>query len=428
MVYILLNIGEIKKFTERKMNEVLVNIVKYVKTRESIIFYDMYYTEMHKIHILDVACEYDNIIIIQSIYNDIGNDDIIHTIVQLSSLETIKYFVEQIGIDKNNVNDRGHNMFISACLRNRDIAVIKYIVKDLRVDPHKLTKCNNIGLFFVRRFDVFKYLIEIIGIRYDHTNMFGDNVLSFACENCCMNIVKYCIDNLHLDPNRVNNDGENLLWAISDWKSPIAHYLLDKVDVTKKNNNGENILFALDPYIDTLKYFLDKGLDINIVNNFGKNVLMRYCEYVDDVDYIKYVLENINYDINYVDYIGDNCLTILINENFFNEKIVEYLLFNGAHIQLSQMTSSKNVKLLCELLDKINVNKITCDILSPTLLSHVKQNMYITDINITNEKEMTISIETNKRVKKESKIMINKMMPFCSNLVDIINSYLWKEI
>ena len=179
---------------------------------------------------------------------------------RFANLETVKYLVEEKGMDINHADDKGWTALT----------------------------CSITG----KSFGIFKYLVEH-GANINVKDKYGKTVLDLAFSlevhtyrklKEYLEIVKYLLDK-DVDINVENEFRLNdLIVKASGWGDlELVKCLLDKgVDINSKDSGSDTALMRACYYekLEVVKYLIKNGADVNIKNDNGKTALNRAEPYI----------------------------------------------------------------------------------------------------------------------------------------------------
>lgn len=165
---------------------------------------------------------------------------------------------------------------------------------------------------------VFSFLNEKWKIDKNYENEFRSSCLHAACEHNDLDMIKYLIDLVQLDPMHKTNDyhGNNCLLSAcrNNPNIDVIKYLINeiKMDIHVKNNNKENCLMLAchkNPNLDIIKYLATK-INVNDVNQQGINCLFLACSLNADLNKIKFLVDQMKTNVGVTDWNRNNCLIV----------------------------------------------------------------------------------------------------------------------
>jgi ankyrin repeat protein len=245
--------------------------------------------------------------------------------------KTFKLLKRAWKIDKNYQNHMDNNCLIIACTYNKNLDMIKYLIHGEKFDLNVTNcyrECCLIRSCVNPNVEIFKYLVLLHNMNKTdiwRVNDMDRNMFAYACvrnENLCMikylyellnplgdifgsdvvgndclilgsgfnrnvQIVKYLVEELKMDPMKKNNESLNCLMfgCVRKNDPSVIKYLVEKVGiehVDKKENNCL-LLAAKNTYenataIPVLKYLIEGlGMDMNYKNKKGYDVIHMAC-------------------------------------------------------------------------------------------------------------------------------------------------------
>lgn len=298
--------------------------------------------------------------------NNQGFDCLMRTCFLNNNVEAVKYYIEVIGMNPLQTNKYQQNCLTLACQLN-DLTVIKYLIEQ-KMDPLYKDIHGYDCLFwacYCNHLDVIKYLVNVIGIekineKKNQSNKKYNYLISACKINTDVRIIKYLIEEVGIDINHQNEDGDNclLIAATTNPEPMIIKYLTEEINMDPNitnakgwnclknaccNNNlkiikylitemGMNINYndmietertnnclldaSMNPNLEVIKYFIEEmRMDIEYSNDIGNNCLLIACALNKNVEIIKYMIEELKMDTNKLNIDGTNCLTLCLHLN-----------------------------------------------------------------------------------------------------------------
>ncbi len=194
------------------------------------------------------------------------------------NLETIKYFVEIIGMNPFQTLLKKQNCLTLACQRN-NITVIKYLIEEKMMDPfYQDAKGYNCLMWacYINNLDEIKYLINVMRIdkiknddKKNHTHDNNYSYLITACRNNTdVNVLKYLIEEIGLDMNHLDSNGNSCFYhAYSNENLDVIKYLIECTTIRIKLYDlplsyYKSILKHLRLNSQRINEFIKKGIKI----------------------------------------------------------------------------------------------------------------------------------------------------------------------
>ena len=284
----------------------------------------------------------------------------------------IKYFIEDLNLDKNTVDENGYSALQFACIGG-NIDIVKYLIEEQNFDINQLDNDGESPIFRAianGHLPIVKYLLGLPNIDKTIRNKDGLNMLHKACFNGELKIIKYLIEIEKMDINDKDNSNYTIFLnacrcnesskELFQYLYHLNPYFLDEVpdsgysplyvacgcgcldgvkyliedchlDVSKdplnKYNVGPPEIAALRGNIEILKYFFEEHIvQKDFVGNMGRTLLQCAC-YVNNMKSIKWLVEEANVDINQIGN-GQTALDIAIFKEC--EETIKYLRSKGA--------------------------------------------------------------------------------------------------
>lgn len=206
------------------------------------------------------------------------------------------------------------DLFCSLCARkNRGmLGFLKKIYAKYSIDlTHKDESGDTALVKSIRKGNsiIFKWLVETGADIYCHNDR-GKTPLHIAALYGKLDIVKYCVEECHMDPNCMDEHGDAVIHSATFAESPeIVDWLVNKagVDINAKNGNGQTPLgravevfcesYDEDDYDAELKWnnspakwLVDHGADIHCIDDNGDSVL-HYAAQSWSMTVAKYFIE-----------------------------------------------------------------------------------------------------------------------------------------
>ena len=224
-------------------------------------------------------------------------DDLPPTVIEAvieGKLDSVRYYLEIQGLDKEKLYGKGFTLLQSACL-SKQPHIVKYLIEE--------TKCNVNASFkghlpihlacIVNCKEIIDYLVDNNYQNIESKNNEGETPLLICSEFGLFDVVKYIIENKHADINQLDKNGLNVLTkAAISGNLELVRYLVDNChcDINYGDENGFTALHraAMKGHLDIVKYFIDeKGMDYDLVDvnnctpamhaiNNGKIDIIRY--------------------------------------------------------------------------------------------------------------------------------------------------------
>jgi ankyrin repeat protein len=180
------------------------------------------------------------------------------------------------------------------------------------------------------RLDLVTYFIDALNGASTDTDNAGKTLLHAACWSDNMELIRYLVEEKHLNTNAQDNDGLTpLVECIQQGKVETFEYLMkqttNSVDTKLVDKSGNNVMHyaAGKGSLSVLKELVDKGVNYNLQNHDGQTP-MDFASKHGNVEAIKYLIDDLH---------------ATYNNNIFNaaEKgyigLVRYLVeFKGASV------------------------------------------------------------------------------------------------
>lgn len=248
------------------------------------------------------------------------------------NLDIIKYFVEDIKINVNQVIDNDHTSFLYLAAQHNQLEIVKYLINN-----HANVECKNpansasaLSIAADKGYiEVVKYLVEHANANINSSLNDGATALILASEKGHLNVVRYLIKDPNIDLSKVTQDGKTPLYYASSYGhfAIVQHLLEDaKIDGDKGMIDGETPLLtaATNGHFKIVKYLIEKGkVDVNKINNKGVSALMVAAAY-GHFEIVKYLSEKAKINVNQYQSNGTTALYYAAAKGHF--EIVKYLI------------------------------------------------------------------------------------------------------
>jgi hypothetical protein len=231
---------------------------------------------------------------------------------QIHGTRVIDYYVETFHMDTNDTNCFGQNCLAIAC-QVADLGLIQHLIERYWMDP--LLKdlngidCLTTAIFFNRDLDVIKYLMDRIG-----QSVINKRYAMKISENNRCNILwdQYVCDNQDILAACENNHNPNVLQHLVETMRIGPENLLSRdslrIGCMRNSANVIKYLFSI----------------VKLDQMIKQQMLFYASRYNPDLDVIKYLVEELNYVVDGIDTVGNNCLLFAAYNP--NPQIIRYMI------------------------------------------------------------------------------------------------------
>lgn len=276
--------------------------------------------------------------------------------------ESIRYSIEQGTTDVDGKNSIGNTNLMIACFFG-NLNVVKYLVKH-NADLHIQNDYGHTCFHWASRsghLEIVKYLLKTNKIFIDHVDNYGCTALYFACQNNCLDVAVYLVNNgARIDVK--NGKGHNILCDAKKTNHvEIVEYLtlIEFETTTLYNlielNDLQNFSAALENLYSTCSSTVGFKHFSDVVNR----CLVKSAKHNKN-NFVSYFIKK-NVNINAIDSFGNTCLIwATVNEN---ADLIKYLLQLGADISIKNvygqsakmLTKTPNISILFEADDLVDI-------------------------------------------------------------------------
>jgi len=273
-------------YDDIKNHHCCVPIEELVKTNN----FEMIYYIIHKFENNVNIIDFDNKSLLMIAYKE-GKKDLVNYLIKHNADPTIH-------------SEEGESLLMLAC-KQKDFEMVKYLIEK-GINPNECSTQHNTPLIHsFPDLKLVKYLIDH-GADINQTDNFGMSPIVVACINGYKEIVEYFLtkENINIESNNFYNSPISVAIENSNWD--IVNILDNRKYYLNKHALVSNQYYPLHHYclkgdFEMVQELIKKGLNVNEPDDYGYTPLMKAC-------------------------IGDN-------DN--GQKTVEYLVTNGADINIS---------------------------------------------------------------------------------------------
>jgi len=208
---------------------------------------------------------------------------------------------------------------------------------------YKLLDDEKLKEFDVGKNEIFKVtkfnIINKIKVndQIDYINKNAINLLEIELFNkTYQNIKKYIESGLDINLKYTDNQSNILQYIIAKGCNDIEliEYLIEekKIDVNYKDVHGYNLIIYIKENTKQIyEYLINKGVDIKFKINIAEMNILQFIivNGSDDIELIKYLIEDIKIDVNYIDKYGNTSLSYL---KVKDKKTFEYLVNKSSNL------------------------------------------------------------------------------------------------
>lgn len=264
-----------------------------------------------------------------------NKDNALIEAVQNQNMNEINFLIEN-GANANFVNKDGENSISEAIqLPNKKLAIslMNKGMGKIKVGQEKNTlahiAANNEQIDILKELHHFK-------VDMDAKNEMGHSVIYSALETRNQEIMDYLINDIKVNLQDVDNDGNNilqvaLLQQLND--TVLFKKLLNlAIDFNSENNQGQNTyeMAILTENKEMVQLFIDKGLNVNQVDKLGNNALHVLLQHKKgNVSFLTELIKK-GTDVNGLNGQGQSPLYVAIVNG--DQKMVEGLINNKVNI------------------------------------------------------------------------------------------------
>jgi ankyrin repeat protein len=273
-------------------------------------------------------------IILESKCNDILYLDYIDNNNNTALLYSALYSMDDIAIEliKNNCDYNKQNSdgltILMIYISNRNINMIKYMTK-LKNINYGLKDMNSKNiLIYLLNNEIYNYWLYFINPQVDieSVDIYNKNVLIYAIESCCFELVYYILMYCKYNPNHKYEYNKTILhYIITYFNSKkcinLIEILINKnIDINLVDTNNRPAFYYAIMFNNksAISYLINiDKLNVNIVDVFGRNALLLYLMNNTKISNFKYndvlkkiISGTINYNI-------EDCYGCTINNNIF---------------------------------------------------------------------------------------------------------------
>ena len=258
---------------------------------------------------------------------------------EFGSVQDVKYFIEQEGVDVNAKGNGGVTALDNASFKNHDIEVLKYLVEkgasvntrddDDHTPLHHAAWYNSV--------DAVKYLVEK-GANVNARDNSRRTPLHHAAHTNSIAVMKYLIDR-GADINAQGEDGETSFHIAASLDPRYVHlaFLVIVMDenVKVQGRIGSRIGIAsqrdtvYDSDVDVLKFLIAQGANALAKDDNGQTALHYAAGNSPNVDVLKFLLD-MKLDVNAKDVGGFTPLHEAVKEE--NVGIIPFLVSQKANV------------------------------------------------------------------------------------------------
>lgn len=350
-----------------------LNILKYIVTEVM----NRYGLDMYRFavdQLLRTAMKLDKIEIIKYFFNE---DEIempfdaydkrflLRVVAHQGTLEQLKFLLDE----KKFVVDRHDKQLLLSAAKGGNVDLIKYLVFEQNLTRNGTGEFRRTALHeaaLAGRLEATRFFVETLHYKVNIRASFGETPAHLAAQEGSLPVLRYLIDEKHADLNAETKTGNSLLhYAAANGHLAIVEYLVDekRMNIELTNDFSSTPLQAAvrEGHLHVIKYLVEeKRANVNTRNKDGKCLLhlavysrnlnvIKYLaidrgmfnliEEVDNTNYwtpaleaaslgevavLKYLIEDLRADIEFLDYKGRNLLHIASMKGEF--PIIKYLV------------------------------------------------------------------------------------------------------
>ena len=240
------------------------------------------------------------------------------------------------GAKTNHKNDCGFTLLHQACIHG-PLEFVDYLICNTEVPIKSRDNTGESALHFACKCNrnpipIVDYLINKHHFDVNSTNTYMKTPIYIACENGRLELVKYLIENHHVNLEVKDNNHEYtpLLIACKNNHLPVVRYLIENTNVNKyaKGKGSETIVtISIESgNVEILQYLIEKaGFDKEQRDERTKMTPLHQACRMGQLNIVKYLIEKAGADKN-AEY---RCNILFLATESRNIELVQYLINNA---------------------------------------------------------------------------------------------------